>query len=241
MTKVRLLATSQNPPVVTQARLKRDWMDNTYAKHAYQCLPMTMANIYGWELQLPTDVVVQWDGGNTVPQILEGAEFDGRQICSASIIGQISFHIGYVFKTEEPYETWLSALPNFDFVGALPLSAYIPSSWWPDEVFMNWRIEIVGEPIKFEAGTPFAFFTIIDTTVLQNTEIEIGNLWAEVDQKHIDARMKYSEEKMKLHTENPWKGWIRGIKTGIDSSGNKLHEPFTGLPKFAEPKPTSPK
>jgi hypothetical protein len=235
MTKLRLLATSQNPPVVTQARVKREWMDNTYAKHAYQCLPMTMANVYGWEMQLPTDVVVQWDGGNTTPQILEGAEFEGRQVCSASIIGQISFHVGYVFKTQEPYEVWLSALPNFDYFGAIPLSAYIPSSWWPDEVFMNWRIEKIGEPVKFEAGSPFAFFTIIDTSTLMNTEIEIGNLWGEVNQDHIDARMKYSEEKTRMHTENPWKGWMRGIKTGVDASGNRLHEPFTGLPKFAEP------
>ena len=72
MTKVTLTKTHQNPPEIVQSRLKRDWMDNTYKKHAYQCLPVTTANVHGWDLILPQDVVVQWDGGNNNVKILSG-------------------------------------------------------------------------------------------------------------------------------------------------------------------------
>ncbi len=39
---------------------RRAWMD---AKpHAYQCLPMVVANGWGWQVLCPTDVRVTWDG-----------------------------------------------------------------------------------------------------------------------------------------------------------------------------------
>lgn len=237
MVNLELLKTSQYPPLVTQSKVRRDWMDNTYARHAYQCYPMTMANVMGWEVQLENDVTVIWDGGNSVPRILSGAESSsGRQVCSASIIGQISFHIGYVFRTQKPYEVAISGSPNFDFNGAIPLTAYIPSSWWPDEVFMNWRIEKANEEITFKSGFPFVFLTVIDSSLLENVNISIGDYWKEMSQEKIESRVRYSEMKSKLHQESPWKGWAKGIKSGIDADGNRLNSPFTGLPKLHEPK-----
>lgn len=236
MTNFRLLKTHSSPPKIAQSGVKRNWMDATYARHAYQCYPMTMANVLGWELQLENDVTVIWDGGNSVPRILSGATSEsGRQVCSASIVGQVSFHMGYVFRTEKPYETMISGSPNFDFNGAIPLTAYIPSSWWPDEVFMNWRIEESGKEITFAAGSPFVFFTIVDSGLLPNTSLSTGDYWQELTQEQMDSRVKYSEMKSKMHSENPWKSWARGIKSGVDADGNRLHEPFLGLPKLEVP------
>jgi hypothetical protein len=91
MTKITLTKTHQNPPQIQQSRLKRDWMDETYNKHAYKCLPMSAANVNGWELVLQQDVVVQWDGGNTTPRVLEGEFLNERPVVIPSIIGIISF------------------------------------------------------------------------------------------------------------------------------------------------------
>lgn len=236
MVQLKFLKTHSNPPVIAQSGVKRNWMDETYARHAYQCYPMTMANVLGWEIQLENDVVVIWDGGNSVPRILSGdTSENGRQVCSASIVGQISFHIGYVFRTDAPYEVMISGSPNFDYRGAVPLSAYIPSSWWPDEVFMNWRIEEVGREITFPKGSAFVFLTIFDSSLLGSVSVSTGDYWREMTQDQIDARMRYSEMKSKLHSENPWKSWARGIKSGVDADGNRLHEPFMGLPKLEVP------
>jgi len=97
MTRVTLTKTHQNAPEIKQSRLKRDWMDDTYKKHAYQCLPMTTANVHGWELILQQDVVAQWEGGNNVPVILEGGEYKGRQIAYGGIVGMVSFSTGWAF------------------------------------------------------------------------------------------------------------------------------------------------
>lgn len=232
MTKVTLTKTTQDAPEIRQSRIKREWMDNTYNKHAYQCLPMTYANVYGWELILPQDVVAQWDGGNTVPKILEGAEYKGRQIAYGGIIGMVSFSTGWAFGTDDGYETFIGGSPNYMVNGASPLSAIIPSSWWPDEFQMNWMINKIGEPVVFEAGMPFMFFNVFDSTVTNDVEFKVENLWDKPEL--MNSRQKYGDMKMKNNQENPWT-WTKGIRTGLDADGNAIGPSFTGLPKLDQP------
>lgn len=232
MPKFSLLKTTQNPPEIRQSRIKREWMDNTYNKHAYQCLPMTYANVYGWELVLPHDVVAIWEGGNTYPKILEGEMYGGRRIAYGGIVGMVSFSVGWVFGTEPGYETWIGGSPNYMMDGAKPLSGIIPSSWWPDEFQMNWALDKINEPVKFEAGMPFMFFTMFDSSVLENVEFEVGNLWD--DKEKVRSRQLYSEVKIKNQQDNPWT-WTKGIRTGVDAEGNKIGPAFTGLPKLRTP------
>jgi hypothetical protein len=207
-------------------------MDNTHNKHAYQCLPMTFANVYGWELVLQQDVVVQWDGGHTVPTILSGGEYEGRQIAYGGIVGMVSFSTGWAFGTPDGYETWIGGSPNYVVDGASALSAIIPSSWWPDEFQMNWMVTKVGEPVTFSAGMPFMFFSIFDSSIHENTEFIVENLWDKPEL--MDARQKYGQLKMTNNRDNPWT-WTKGIRTGLDADGNKIGPSFVGLPKLNEP------
>lgn len=237
MSKVHLLKTQTNPPQIGQSRLKREWMDNTYNKHAYQCLPMTYANVYGWELQLEQDVVVEWNGGNVPPTIISGEKIEtalgaSKLIVHSSIIGMISFSTQYVFRTDPNYDIWIGGSPNYMVDGAKPLSAIIPSSWWPDEFQMNWMITKVNEPVVFEAGMPFMFFTLFDNRVLEETTFEVSSLWD--DKELVEQRSKYGDMKAKNNQENPWT-WTKGIKTGLDADGNRIGPTFTGLPKLAVP------
>src|SRR5262249_15123574 len=39
---------------------RRHWMDANL--HTYKCLPLVIANQWGWQVLCPTDVVVSWDG-----------------------------------------------------------------------------------------------------------------------------------------------------------------------------------
>ena len=119
MSKLTLVRTHQASPHVQQSDLRRGWMDDTYNKHAYRCLPITMANVNGWEVLLPCDVVVKWDGGQTVPTLIEGGEHDHRMVANCNKIGMVDFQLGWAFNTEEGYHTWLTGSPNY-FVEGLP-------------------------------------------------------------------------------------------------------------------------
>lgn len=228
-----LKKTTQNPPPVQQSRLKRDWMDKTYKKHAYQCMPMTVANVLGWEMVLENDVVVFWDGGNSVPRILSGGVSEnGRTVASCSIIGMVSFHMGWVISTPENISCWLTGSPNYFVDGASPLTATIPTWWWPDEVQMNWMITKSNEEIVFPAGSPFCFFSIYDERIPPSVDVEIGDLFS--DRDLVESRIRYNDEKTVRNVEQPWT-WSKGIKTGIDADGRKIGPTFMGLPKLCEP------
>lgn len=231
--KVRLTRNHQASPSIEQSRVKRDWMDETYNKHAYQCMPMTAANVSGWELILEEDLVVQWDGENATVTVLSGGEQNGRQVAFPSIIGIISIGMGWTVNTEDGYAMWLTGSPNYFVDGAVPLAATIPSSWWPDEVQMNWKITKVGEPVTFAAGSPFCFFSIYKEDTMPSAEFEVSNLWDSPEL--IKSRVKYSDMKMKNQEENPWT-WTKGIKTGIDADGVQIGPQQLGPVRLNAPK-----
>jgi hypothetical protein len=232
MTILTLTKTHPNPPEVKQSRLKRDWMDETYKRHAYKCLPLSAANVNGWELVLQQDVVVQWDGGNCVPRVLEGEFFEGRPVVIPSIIGIMSFTTGWTINTELGYDTWVSGSPNYFIDGAVPLSATIPSSWWPDEFNMNWKITKIGEPVVFEKGTPFMFFNIYKNDILENVEIKVEKLWEKPEL--IEQRKSYDEAKSKKMREQPW-SWMNGIRSGLNEKGEPIGPKHEGLISLKTP------
>jgi len=233
MTKLLLTKTHQNPPEIKQSRLKRDWMDETYNKHAYKCLPMSAANVNGWELILQQDVVVQWEDKNAPPKVLEGEFLNGRPVVIPSIIGIISFATGWAINTEEGYDTWVAGSPNYFVDGAVPLSATIPSFWWPDEFNMNWKITKIGEPVIFKAGMPFMFFNIYQNDLLSSVDIEVKNLWDKPEL--MDQRQAYGNAKMKKIQDQPWT-WMNGIRSGLNEKGEKIGPKSDGLIKLKEPK-----
>lgn len=233
MTHVRFLKTTQSPPKIAQSGVRREWMDNTYKKHAYQCMPMTVANVMGWELQLEEEVSVIWDGGNTVPRVLAGEKTtSGRTQVISSIVGILSINMGWVLETEKGISTWITGSPNYFIDGASPLTATIPTWWWPDEVQMNWQITKVGEVVTFPAGSPFCFITVYDESTMLDAQTSYGDYWEDVEK--INSRSKYGEQKSKNNQENPWT-WTKGIKTGIDADGKSIGPTFTGLPKISVP------
>jgi hypothetical protein len=206
-------------------------MDETYRKHAYQCMPLTVANVHGWEVQLEEELVVEWDGHTSVPRILSGATTkSGRAQVHQSIIGTVTFSIGWTFKTEAPYSMWISGSPNYFIDGAVPLTATIPTWWWPDEFQMNWKITKVGEPVIFPAGMPICFFNIYDDNLLKSVEFETFNRWE--DKEFIDKRIRYGNAKVENSRE--WI-WSKGIKSGVDADGDRIGPTFTGLQTLAEP------
>jgi len=191
-------------------------------------MPMTVANVSGWELVLPEAVRVYWEGGNHNVRIVP----ENSQWASAGIIGMVSFNLGWRFKTEPGYSLWIGGSPNLILPNAHPLSAIIPTSWWPDEFQMNWAIAEPGREVEFPEGFPFMFFSIIKDSVLGDTKLTIDK--SKETEEFLQSRIDYGREKMRRNKEQPWT-WTRGIKTGKDASEKVIGPTFTGLPRLSEP------
>lgn len=240
MSKIVFVKAHQIAPTIKQSRLKRDWMDDTYNKHAYRCLPVSTANVNGWEVVLQQDIVVKWDGGNAVPKIISGDNYSetkngvtyDRLIANCNKIGMIDISFGWAFKTDPDYNVLITGSPNYFIEGAVPLTASIPSDWWPDPVDISWKLTKVNEEVTFPAGMPFAFITVYPRNLMPEMEVEVEYLWDKP--KLIEERTAYSDAKMRRNIEKPWT-WMNGMRTGLNEKGERIGPRHEHLPVLREP------
>lgn len=238
--KAKVTMMHPNPPVIRRAHPKRDWMDDTYHRHAYTCLPVATANIAGWELLLQQDIVVQYDGSMHPPKILsgqtctfvspQGDEYQ-RDITIATITGMLSIPTAWAFTLPEHYALWITGSPNYFVDGAVPLSGSIPH-WWPEEFNMNWKITKINEPVTFKAGEPFMFFQIYDTRLMPSVEFVVDNIWD--NETLIAERQEYRKVKEQQRVDEPWK-WMGTIRTGLDHNGRRIGPKHERLEPLKEP------
>jgi hypothetical protein len=164
-------------PKIYQSSAKRDWMDVGSDKHPYKCIPIVRANSHGWEMHLPHDVTVAWDGGTSPDglRILEGQydEAKENEIICASLVGHgvLTFYTWYLIKTPEPYNLYVTGAPNHLVKGAVPLTGVVETHWSPYTFTMNWKIRYKNRPVTFKAGTPFVHFFPVNSVVLEDFNI----------------------------------------------------------------------
>lgn len=245
--RAKVTMSHPNPPVIRRASPKRDWMDDTYNRHVYACLPITTANIAGWELILQKDVVVEYDGTISPPKILtdkqevfttpNGEEYK-RDIANSTITGVLSFPTSWAFNLPEHYALWVSGSPNYFVDGASPMSGVIPY-WWPDDFNMNWKITKINEPVTFKAGEPFMFFQIYDTRLMPSVEFDVqsvcdnGEMVDTPDSRWFE-NFEYKMYKEQQRVDAPWK-WLGTMRTGVDHKGRQIGPKHERLPLLKEP------
>ena len=102
--KIHCYAVMSNPPQLVPAAPTRRWMDEFPSHHAYRCLPMSIANAYGWEIQSPCSFTIAWNGGPAASDISFTCEDDfpylDHLVVSNFTHGIVTFHTGYLFQTE---------------------------------------------------------------------------------------------------------------------------------------------
>ncbi|MGB7207542.1 MAG: DUF6065 family protein, partial [Pyrinomonadaceae bacterium] len=102
-----------NPAELVPGRPDRDWMDIFTDRHPYRCLPLVVANTTGWELLSPVSFTATWNGGirtediridaddETAPEMLK------RWVVSHFSGGVLTFHTGWLFRTEPGWDLWV--------------------------------------------------------------------------------------------------------------------------------------
>ena len=98
-------AMDEPAPDIVPGRPERDWMDKFTDRHPYRCLPLSIANTTGWEIQCPISFRAKWNGGPRAEDIrlepLGNATQDQltRFVMSHFTEGIITFHTGWMFRT----------------------------------------------------------------------------------------------------------------------------------------------
>jgi hypothetical protein len=146
-------------PELIPARAERAWMDGTGQHFAYRCTPLTMANSTGWELLCPRDIKATWNGGPGLGDLVieQGDLPEGDHLAHSHFgHGILTFHPGYLFRTDPKWGIWCRGAPNFPKDGIAPLDGLVETDWLPFTFTMNWLFTQPGT-VTFEKGEPFCF------------------------------------------------------------------------------------
>jgi len=163
-------------PQVRPGSTSREWMDQTRETFAYRCLPLTIANACGWELLLPCDVEAEWNGGPEISDLSVRVESEdwgeGRIAASHFGHGVLTFHTGYIVRTEKDVATLARGAPNWPRAGISPLEGLVETDWLPFTFTMNWMFTAPGT-VRFRSGEPFCFLLPVDIGAVEAREPRI--------------------------------------------------------------------
>jgi len=129
---------------------RRNWM--TEEPTTYQCLPMVVANQWGWQVLCPTEVVVSWDGSPSSRGLR--VEVDPQwSVAIKSQFGRgiVTFTPPWLFRTPKGWDLYAKGPSNRWKLNCAPLEGVI-ETWWLNYTFtLNWKLVEPGE-VRFSPG-----------------------------------------------------------------------------------------
>jgi hypothetical protein len=175
---------------IIPGRTDRDWMDAFANRFPYRCLPLTMANSTGWEILVPEDVIIEWNGGPASSDLTVTPARDGGYVDhfaqSHFTNGIVTFHTGYLFRTPPGWALWASGAPNHVKDGITALTGLVETDWLPFPFTMNWKMTRPGK-VEFKAGEPFCFINVVEHKKLDDIQPIIKPIAADPD---LEAQFK---------------------------------------------------
>ena len=228
---------------IRPGRSDRDWMDATNQRFAYRCLPLTIANCYGWELILPTDVIVEWNGGVELSDMTVSVSHPdwghGRLACSHFGHGVLTFQTGYLFRTEPGVALIVRGVPNWPRQDIYPLEGLVETDWLPFTFTMNWAFTRPGR-VVFKASEPFCFITPVRLGSLETLQPEVIDLsdCSEVADQFAVWSAGRSDFNARLKNKEPSaseQGWQKWYTRGVYPDGTKAAERHVSKLKLLAP------
>lgn len=216
-----------NPFDIKRSEAHREWMDETPNKFAYRCLPLVIANQYGWTLQVPHGFSAIWNGGEAREDVI--VRYDDIDLTPIEFVsshfgsGTITFNFNYIFRTTPGIDLYAKGPSNLIKDGIQALEGVIETDWLPFTFTMNWKFTRPFTEIRFEHGEPFCqVFPVVRGFLEQfNTTIIPASSDAEFKQQ-VDLYSQKRKLFNKQHYNDQMEAdklWQKFYFRGLDAQG----------------------
>lgn len=217
---------------------------NAAGQWSYRCLPLNIANAYGWEIILPSAFSATWDG-NSAASSINVQPRDSIPPVAVSHFGHgvLTFYVPCVFRTEDGFDLMVQGPLNSPKDAIAPLSGIIETDWAPYTFTMNWVFTRPGTEVKFERGEPFCHILPLRRGELESFDPELRKLCEcpelQVEYQTWDAsRSHFIEELRKPGSQARLKKWEKNYFRGLDPHGKPAsasgHRTKVALKKFLD-------
>jgi hypothetical protein len=244
--KLTCYTVDPDPSPLVPGRPERDWMDAFAERHPYRCLPLVVANTSGWELLSPVSFTASWNGGKLAKDIRIDADDDttaeklARHVVSHFSGGVITFHTGYLFRTEPGWDLWCGGPPNVIKDGVTPLTGVVETDWLPFPFTMNWRFTRPGM-VSFKKGDPYCYVMPISHTAVDEVQPIVKRIEDDpaLNKAYVDwgkSRMSFLDKLHAHDEETKRKGWQRHYFKGETPEGETLTDSHIHRRRLAAPR-----
>lgn len=171
MEEIKLYVIFPEFPVMVKPAVKsRNWMP----VNANKCLPLQMANQYGYEISFYEDISVHWNGGSNKNDITcFPTKYD---LVTEAGQGIFAFPTNLIVRTPPGVNTCIQGPVNVYREGLQYLSAIVETDWQSTQLNMNFNIINPGTTIHFKKGEPFCVFYPVPRKYEQTFSLSIEPL-----------------------------------------------------------------
>lgn len=218
---------------------KREW----FRRHAYFCLPLTMANQMGFIIKNPFDFCVKWNGGHLPEDTLVEYEYpkfekqsnkDGVDTSEISIenpfipmshfgMGIVSIQTPWQIRTPKNVNTLVLNPPNFYIDGITHMSACVETDNLRRNFTFNLKITRQNEWITIPKDSPIGYFLPYPRYFLDNYKTILGSKFLDkkiLEDERLTARL-FGKERKNYDIHNPHGNGYRYMN-GVDIYNNKF-------------------
>lgn len=192
---------------ISTSKVKRTWMDNTPKKNAYRCLPLNIANQYGWTVYSPSNFYAEWNGGNEISDLTTKGFRAAHSVFGNGIL---TISVDFIIKTEENISTYVKGVSNNPKENIYPLEGIVETDWLPFTFTMNYKFYKPGR-VEFYKDEPLFMFFPIERSFIENFDIEYFPVALD-EEMYLDYT-KYAKSRTK-HIVEKIKGWQKYYVTG---------------------------
>lgn len=212
MKKANVYTRSGGYGILDQLPMQRDWMNNTFDRHAYQCFPMSLANRLGWGISYPEDISFIWDGitdsdpSQEHVRVLSGKKY----VHTGRANGTVSFYTDLTFDFEETTSLLTAPVPNQFIRGMQPISTIISPSALQGELPFAVMITEPNIEIKIPAGTPVVAVMPVSLMGIQDYEaIVYKGSPPYINDAWNDKMRARGEKSQELNSRGEWTHFYR--------------------------------
>jgi len=210
------------------SRPTREWMDRAPDRFPYRCLPMLIANQWGWDIISPAPFACAWTGGPRVSDLAveypDAAADTSKLALSHFGMGILTIKVPYLLRTPPGYWTWVKGPANQWKDGIVPLEGIVETDWATSTFTANWKVTRSKTVIRFDAGDVLATLVPAPRAFVERFHAAVLPLAANaVLQRGFEAwsagRSSFNGRLREPGSEEVRLGWQRDYLRGIDGSG----------------------
>ena len=209
---------------IRPAKVEREWMESATQWHPYRCLPLNIANTYGWEILCTSGFEAIWNGQPSIDAIsIAPDDITMSPAISHFGHGVLTFRVSCLFRTDPGIDLVVQGPINRPKDAIAPLTGLIETDWSPYSFTMNWLFTRAGARVRFEREEPFCHIFPVRRGDLENIEPEFRPLAEnpELERQHKMWRANREHYNRLPASEALLVKWDQHYYRGLDPEGRR--------------------